>query len=113
MEFTGVVAIISVFTTIIVIAYLFFSSRHKIRMALIQHGQQATIFKEDKDASSALKFGILAVGLGLGLFAGCLLEKMGMPEEPAYFGMMLTFGGIGLILYYIIVKKNIDHSDII
>lgn len=106
MNIVPVVAIISTFTTIIVVAYLFFSSRHKIRMALIQHGQQATIFREYKDANSALKYGMLAVGLGLGLFAGCILEAMGLKEEPAYFGMMLIFGGIGLIIYYLVTKKD-------
>ena len=111
MDITGIVAIVSVFTTIIVVAYLFFNSRHKIRMALIQHGQEASIFKEDKDANSALKYGMVAVGLGLGLFCGCLLATIGMQEEPAYFGMMLTFGGAGLILYYLIVKKKIDTSE--
>jgi predicted MFS family arabinose efflux permease len=106
MDITGIVAIISVFSTIIVVAYLFFSSRHKIRMALIQHGQDASIFKEDKDANSALKFGMVAVGVGLGLFAGGLLDSIGMEEGPAYFGMMLIFGGASLILYYLIVKKK-------
>lgn len=113
MDITGIVAIISVFTTIIVVAYLFFSSRHKIRMALIQHGQQASIFKEDKDANSALKFGMAAVGVGLGLFAGGVLDTIGLEEGPAYIGMMLTFGGAGLILYYLIVKKKSNDDEII
>ncbi len=113
MDITGIVAIVSVFTTIIVVAYLFFSSRHKIRMALIQHGQDASIFREDREANSALKYGMVAVGVGLGLFAGCLLESIGIQEEPAYFGMMLTFGGAGLILYYLIVKKKINNDDIV
>ncbi len=113
IDITGIVAIISVFTTIIVVAYLFFSSRHKIRMALIQHGQEASIFREDKDSNSALKFGMAAVGVGLGLFAGGLLDSIGMEEGPAYFGMMLIFGGAGLILYYLIVKKKINNDDIV
>jgi len=113
MDITGVVAIISFFTTVIVVAYLFFSSRHKVRMALIQHGQEASIFKEDKETNSALKYGMMAVGTGLGLFTGGLLESMGMDEGPAYFGMMLIFGGAGLILYYLTVKKKADRDEIV
>lgn len=111
MDITGIVAIISVFSTIIVVAYLFFNSRHKVRMALIQHGQEATIFREDKDANSALKYGMVAVGLGLGLFAGSLLDSIGFQDVSAYFGMMLFFGGASLILYYLIVKKKIITDD--
>jgi lipid-A-disaccharide synthase-like uncharacterized protein len=105
-EIIGLVAVTGLFTTLIVIAYLYLSSRHKIRMALIQHGQDAGIFREDKNENSALKFGMMAVGVGMGLFAGSALEKSGIDEVPAYFGMMLILGGIALILYYLFVRKK-------
>ena len=106
MEIIPIVAIISTFTTIIVVAYLFFNSRYKVRMALIQHGQDASIFKEEKNENSALKYGMLAVGVGLGLFSGGILEAVGVKEEPAYFGTMLIFGGASLILYYLTIRKK-------
>ncbi len=112
-EIIGLVAVIGFFTTLIVTAYLYLSSRHKIRLALIQHGQDAGIFKEDRNENSALKLGMVAVGVGLGMFAGSALARSGMDEGPAYFGMMLTLGGTALILYYLFVKKRGGGSDIV
>ena len=113
-EVIGLVAVIGFFTSIIVTAYLFFNSRHKIRMALIQHGQDATIFKEEGgDVNSALKYGMVAMGLGLGLFTGSILNSLGMEEGPAYFGPMLIFGGAGLILFYLVTKKKKGIDEIV
>ncbi len=103
----GLVAVIGFFTSVIVGVYLFLNSRHKIRMALIQHGQDAGIFKEEKDASSALKYGLVAVGLGAGLFVGTFATKiLGLEEDPTIFGFMLMLGGAGLILYYLIIRMK-------
>ncbi|MCB0518402.1 MAG: hypothetical protein H6577_02690 [Lewinellaceae bacterium] len=110
-EIIGLIAVIGFFTTLIVVAYVYLSSRHKIRMALIQHGQDAGIFKEDRNENSALKFGMVAVGVGLGMFAGSALNHSGMDDGPAYFGMMLTLGGAALILYYLFVRKKGPGSD--
>jgi hypothetical protein len=110
-EVIGLVAVIGFFTSLIVIAYLFFNSRHKQRMALIQHGQDASIFKEDADLNVNLKYGMVAVGVGLGLFAGHFFNRMGMEEGPAYFGMMLILGGAGLILYYALIARKKKEGD--
>lgn len=112
-EVIGLVAVIGFFTSVIVIAYLFLNSRHKIRMALIQHGQDATIFREDKDIHSALKYGMVAVGVGAGLFLGGIFNRLGMEEGPAFFGPMLVLGGAGLILYYFMLKKKKGMDEIV
>lgn len=114
-EIIGLIAVIGFFTTIIVVAYVFLSSRHKIRMALIQHGQHAGIFKEDQNENSSLKFGMVAVGVGLGMFAGSVLAHSGMDDGPAYFGMMLSLGGAALILYYLLIgrKTRSGEGDIV
>ncbi len=104
-------AITGTFTSITVIAYLYITSRHKIRMALIQHGQRAEIFKENSEANSALKWGMVAVGLGLGLFLGGFMDWVGIGNEATYFGTMLMLGGAGLILYYNITKKKSGASS--
>lgn len=103
----ALVAVVGAFTSIIVIAYLFFNSRHKERMALIQHGQQASIFRAKKDGASGLKFGLLSLGIGLGLFVGSIVESILNTDSPVpHFGMMLSLGGAGLILYYLIVQRR-------
>jgi hypothetical protein len=107
----GLVAVIGVFSSTIVLFYLFFNSRHKIRMALIESGKSAGIFKEARDSYAALKYGMVAVGVGLGLLVGSTLESDTFPAPLPHFSMMLILGGGGLILYYLLVKKKHDNDD--
>jgi len=94
-------AILGNFAAIIVFIYFYFTSRHRERMALIESGKDATIFKREKDPSNrALKYGMVAVMSGIGLLIGAFMKKMGMPGEVAYFSMVLIFGGMGLLAYY-------------
>lgn len=63
---------------------------------------------------SALKWGFLLLGVGFGLFVGVwfhLLVINTFPEFPKYIGDMiygacvLLFGGLGLVLSFVIEKK--------
>ena len=111
-DLVALIAISGSFTTVIVIAYLFFNSRHKERMALIQHGQQADIFRMRKKGSDGLKYGMLSLGIGLGLFLGSIIELFLDTDSPIpHFGMMLILGGIGLIVYYLILRKQEEKQD--
>lgn len=112
--FIGALAIIGVFGTIFTGLYLFFTTRHKERMALIEQGKEASIFYSNKRliASGALKIGLLAIGIGVGIITGYLLSSMGMMEEPAYFASMFIFGGLGLLINYRITdRKNQEWLD--
>ena len=113
-EVIGLVAVIGVFTATIVIAYLFFNSRHKVRMALIQHGKEASIFKQQRNGSSGLKYGLLMAGIGLGLLVGMVLEAVISTDSPVpHFSMMLILGGLGLIIYYVITKPKEEEGELI
>jgi hypothetical protein len=117
VELVPIFAIVGTFSSIIVFLYLHYNSRHKIRLALIQNNKEATIFNQggrSGNALGALKYGMVAIGLGLGIFLAALLERGNiMDGEPAYFGMMLLMGGFGLLLYYFIAKNKKEESDII
>jgi len=108
-------AIIGNFMAIIIFIYFFFTSRHRERMALIESGRDASIFKRDRDPSSrSLKYGMVAVMSGLGLLIGSILERIGMAGEVAYFSMVLIFGGMGLVGYYFSLKgKRESSSDLL
>lgn len=97
-----IVAVVGFFASIILFVYLFFSSRHKERMALIQSGQDAGIFKKSRsaDVQSVLKYGLVGFMSGVGILMGHLLERTGLPGVVAYFSMILILGSFGLILYY-------------
>mgnify|MGYP001466243089 CR=1 FL=1 len=108
------VAIVGNFSAIIVFIYFYFTSRHRERMALIESGQDARIFKRDSDQPGrSLKFGMVAVMSGLGLLVANFLERLGMPGELAYFSMVLIFGGMGLLAYYFTLKVRRETSDIL
>ena len=106
---TAVIAILSVFGSSFGIIYLFLRTRNKERMALIEKGKDATIFSEKYNLVNALKWGLVVVGLGLGLFVGGFLEKINLLHDgTATFSMLAIFAGLGLLTFYKIAKdKNL------
>ena len=53
-----------------------------------------------------LKWALLLVGLGLGVFIGSLMASYTTLEEvSAYFATTLFFGGLGLVAAYLLTKK--------
>jgi hypothetical protein len=96
------------FASIFGIVYVIIAARNKERIALIEKGADASIFKTGSTGKmDALKFGLLFIGISLGLLAGHLLERAvdQMVPPVAYFSMIFLFGGISLIVYYFIVKR--------
>ena len=104
----GILVPISAFATAVGIIYIIISARNKERMALIEKGIDAEIFyKKTRTFGkySSLQFGLLVIGIAIGIILGALLEEVGIEEEPAYFSMIMLFGGLGLLSYYLIMRK--------
>jgi hypothetical protein len=102
---------ISFFATIVLIVYIYYSNRNKERMALIEKGQDAGIFKSKNRPVYLLTFklGFFLIGLGIGLLIGNILAaSTRLEEEVAYFSMILLFGGISLIIYHLLEKRIIQ-----
>jgi len=57
---------------------------------------------------SALKWGMVAIAIGLAVFAGQLVRP-GMQEEVTI-GCMFIFGGLALVIYYAVSKKTLDKA---
>lgn len=92
---------ISFFGCLGFIAYLFFKSRHKERMALIETGQDASLFQRTRGIHNNLKWGYLGIGVGLALLSGHFLEEYTTMDDGAgYFPMVFLLGGLALIIYY-------------
>lgn len=98
----------SVFATIYGIVFL--NIRKKERMALLDRGLDPRAFEKDNTSFSALKYGLLFTGIGLGLLLANILISMGaMDKDAAYFSLVSLFGGIALIIDYILevsITKN-------
>ncbi len=69
-----------IFGTIFGIFYLYFSTRNKERMALIEKGADASIFMKGRPKNAApfwkvliLNLGLLAMGIGVGILLGTIL----------------------------------------
>lgn len=98
-----------VFASIFGVFYVFLSTRNKERLALIEKGADASLFESKKTHRSnlTLKFGMLAVGIGVGILIASLLESYTvLDEEVAYPSMIFLFGGIFLIGNALIEKKD-------
>jgi hypothetical protein len=91
-----------------VYAVIYLGVRRKERMALLEKGVDASHFVGDtKTTSGTLKFGMLFVGIAVGILLGNILEvATQLEEEVAYFSMVFLFGGAGLIINYFVERAD-------
>lgn len=107
------IAFIAFFAMVFGIFYLFFTTRNKERMALIEKGADASLFNIGKTAGAwswskfSLKIGMLAMGIAIGIICAATLQNTGiMNEDALYSSMIFLFGGLSLVLFYIIDRKS-------
>jgi hypothetical protein len=113
MDITGMLAIIFFFTTTSIVLGSFIFTRHRERMNMIEKGMKP----EDMRALyaggarqwhplSSLKWGIVFVSVGLAILVGMVLRAHYMDVEGGVFPALIAlFGGIGLVVFYLISKK--------
>lgn len=96
---------ISLFGAVFGVLYVFFLTRNRERLAMIEKGADPKIFASRREGRG-VKLGFLAVGVGIGILAGQLLQHVtSMDVEPATFSMILLFGGIGLLVASQVIRK--------
>jgi len=100
-----------IFGSLFGMVYLYFSTRNKERLALIEKGADASIFVKGRTNRTAtwkivlLNLALLLIGIGLAIFIGSLLVMTGFDEEVAYPGTIFTMAGIGLFVGFNMTKK--------
>ena len=107
-----------VFGTLFGIVYLGIASRTCVRMALIEKGADASIFKT-KPAGGLSILSIILVNLalllffiGLAIFVAAIFHKnLNVDAEVAYPGTIFTFSGLGLYIGYTITRKIIAEKN--
>ena len=108
-----VIIVFIIFGIFFGIVYLFFSTRNKERMALIEKGIGAEIFFSKKDRKTApiwkvlvLNISVLLMGIGIGIFIASILHSnLGVDEDVAYPGTIFLMAGIGLFVGFNMTKK--------
>jgi hypothetical protein len=103
---------LGLFAMIFGIRYL----QNKENMAMIQNGLNPKEFQSLPQPYRSLKWGLLLMGAGTGLFLAYLLDHtildfettFGRGEDVTiYFALVGVFGGLGLLISFFVEKANI------
>jgi hypothetical protein len=103
-----IVVTMGLFAMIFGIVYL----NKRERMAMIERGMDPRTNKPRPAPYQYLKWGLLLIGAGVGLFLSFILVNTcfaGYDEEskPAiFFSLIAIFGGLGLLVSFLIEKKT-------
>ncbi|MEK7670744.1 MAG: DUF6249 domain-containing protein [Bacteroidota bacterium] len=88
-------------------------TRHKERMSMIEKGLKAEDIKSLYERQtlrvnplSSLKWGIVLVCVGIAIILGIWLRDNYMFNDGIIPGLIATFGGVGLVLFYFIAGKK-------
>ena len=97
--------------------------RSRENMSMIEKGINPRVGKATPKPFISLKYGLLFIGLGLGLLSAYLIDinmnhKAVTPggevydkDNPAiYFALIAIGGGIGLVISYVVEKKWLDKN---
>jgi len=115
---TAIFVLIIIFGSIFGIFYLYYSTRNKERLALIEKGADASIFIKGKSNDNnpapfwkvfILNVSVLLMGIGLGtLIAMILSNSLSLNYEDAeaiYPGVIFLTAGAGLFVGFNLTKK--------
>lgn len=100
------------FAMIFGIVFVIITARNRERMAMIEKGMSPKDFISGKPGVySILKWALLIIGTGIGVFVGSLLEAFTeLSEVTAYFAPILLFGGLGLLIAYLITRNAPENK---
>ena len=103
---------LSLFASVFGIIYIYLMTRNKERMALIEKGASAELFNNPiKVGEWALKLGIMAIGIGIGIVvANLFVSAELLEEEVAFPSMIFIFAGVGLVTSYYMIGRNRKES---
>ena len=99
-------AIVSIvlFAAVFGLIYVYLVSRHRERMTILEKNMISPF--KSVDNINLLKYGIISLGIAVGVIAGYLLYESGLDENFSYTAMVFLFGGISLIVAFFVVQKQ-------
>ncbi len=104
---------VSMFLMIFAITYLYFSTRNKERLALIEKGVDANIFFKEKNKYDIptwkivlINFAVFLIGIGVAIFlASAMVNVLDIDEDVAYPGTIFLMAGVGLLVGFTMTKR--------
>jgi hypothetical protein len=100
---------ISLFAMIFGIVYIIV--RRKERLTMIEKGADPSIFERGGKSPASLKWGMLFVGIGIGILLGKIFAAYScLGEEASMFSMICLFGGLSLVIYHF-VERSMEKRD--
>jgi flagellar biosynthesis protein FliQ len=112
------IIVLVIFTTLLGIAYLFFSTRNKERLALIEKGADATIFFNKARRTAPvwkillLNLSLLLIGIGTGIFIAAFLNvNLKVDQDVAFPGSIFFVAGLALFTGFYMTKKLEKESN--
>jgi hypothetical protein len=110
--FVATMFFLTFFGSLFGVAYFYYTTRNRERLALIEKNADASIFKVEPVnifKKFSIKLGMLFMGGGLGVLIGNILTVSTRLEEPvAYLSMIFIFAGIGLVASYFVARRVKD-----
>jgi len=98
-----------IFGAIFGIVYVIVSARHKEKMAMIERGADPELFRSKPlkfSQYNLFKYGLFLIGIAVGLIIGGMMaEAHLMDEVTGYFSSILFFGGLALVIAYLLRNK--------
>lgn len=94
--------------------------QNRENMAMIQNGMDPKLSRPQSEPYKNLKWGLLLMGAGTGLFLAYLLDHTILDfgdgfhragNVAVYFALIGVFGGLGLFISYLIEKKEVLDKE--
>ena len=104
-----------IFGAIFGVFYLYFSTRNKERLALIEKGADAAIFGKGKQHAAPtwkiliLNLATLSIGIGFGALIALLIDELTTLDDGGiYPATIFVMAGLGLLGGFFLTKKYVD-----
>ena len=99
--------VVTFFAMVFGLGYL----RNRESMAMIERGMDPRRYRPQAAPYQTLKWGLLLLGAGIGLFLAYIFDHTAFVEyrssnEPLYISLVAVFGGLGLFISYLAEKKE-------
>ena len=113
-----VMVVLIIFGSTGLIVWKWIETKHKEKMAMIEKGVSPKDFKGISipelfrfSPLSSLKWGLLALFVGAGLMLATWFDQSMYMPDGVYPASMLTLGGLGLVVFYVIASRKMRKDQ--